>query len=413
MVPLFRAALIMLALLLGWQAVTINMAAYHLKQAANGDRSALERALWWRPDYPGALALQGRWLIRDGDQAGAEGWLEQAVQANPADGRPLVDLARLRASAGEQGLADDMIKAADRLMPVDPRVQRNIGVYWLERGDFQRGLRHLATALSGDGSLAKDVFPLLLRAAETPTLLPALTPYTLEPPGWWQGFIRHVAGNAASADTLGRLIGMRQEAMAAPLEPWEREAWLQRLRRDGRVGEAYLQWVNGLDAEALQSLGYVFNGSFERPLANSGFGWFSSVPRNAGFSIATGTTYGIVGERALRVTFTGKRAPFNHLYQQLFTGPGDYTVSGLARPDGLQARRGLQWRVHCSSGGSQLLGESELLVGTSDWRSFEFSVTVPDDCHGQILRLYSAGNRDVDHELNGGIWFDNIRIKLS
>lgn len=411
MVPLFRAALIMLALLLGWQAVTTNMAAYHLKQAANGDRSALERALWWRPDYPEGMALQGRWLIRDGDQAGAEGWLEQAVQANPADARPLADLARLRASAGEQGLADDMMNAADRLMPVDPRVQRNIGVYWLERGDFQRGLRHLATALSGDGSLAKVVFPLLLRAAETPTLLPALTPYTLEPPGWWQGFIRHVAGNAASADTLGLLIGMRQEAVAAPLEPWEREAWLQRLRRDGRVGEAYLQWVNGLDAEALQSLGYTFNGSFERPLSNSGFGWFSGVSRNAGFSIATGTTYGIVGERALRVTFTGKRAPFNHLYQQLFTGPGHYTVSGLARPDGLQARRGLQWRVHCSSGGSQLLGESELLVGTSDWRSFEFSVTVPDDCHGQILRLYSAGNRDVDHELNGGIWFDNIRIK--
>ena len=399
-----------LALVLGWQVVAINMAEHHLEQGAAGDREAVERALSWRPDHPRGLALQGRWLIRDDNWAGAEVWLQRAVQANPADGRPLVDLARLRARAGEQALADDMMDAAHLLMPVDPRVQRGIGVYWLERGELERGLRHLAAALSGDSGLAKDVFPLLLLAAETPELLPALAPYTREPPRWWPAFVRQVARDAASADTLGALIGMRQSSSAAPLEAWEREAWLQRLRRDGRVGEAYLQWVNGLDADALQALGYVFNGSFERPLSNSGFGWFSSVPRNAGFSIATGTTYGVVGQRALRITFSGKRAPFNHLHQQLFLGPDEYTLSGLVRPDGLQARRGLQWRVHCSSGGSQLLGESELLLGSSDWRRFEFTVTVPADCPGQILRLHSAGNREVDHELNGGIWFDDLRL---
>jgi len=37
-------------------------------------------------------------------------------------------------------------------------------------------------------------------------------------------------------------------------------------------------------------------------------------------------------------------------------------------------------------------------------------VTVPADCPGQILRLHSAGNREVDHELNGGIWFDDLRL---
>lgn len=408
--PLWRAALVVVVLLLGWQVLAVNMAEYHLELGAAGDREAVERALWWQPDHPRALALKGRWLIRDDNWTAAEVWLQRAVQGNPADARPLVDLARLRARKGEQALADDMMDAAHRLMPVNPRVQRGIGAYWLERGEVERGIRHLATALSGDSSLAVDVFPLLLLAAETPELQAALASYTREPPNWWQAFVRHVARDAASADTLGTLISMRQASAAAPLEAWEREAWLQRLRRDGRVGEAYLQWVNGLNAEALQELGYVFNGSFERPLANSGFGWFSNTPRNAGFSIATGTTYGVVGQRALRITFTGKRARFNHLHQQVFLGPGDYTLSGLARPDGLQARRGLQWRLHCSSGGRQLLGESELLLGTGDWRRFEFPLTVPADCPGQILRLYSAGNRDVDHELNGGIWFDDLRL---
>ena len=408
--PLRRTVLLLLAMLLGWQVVTLNMADHHLEQAVTGNREAVENALWWQPDHPRAQALKGRWLIRDGEPAAAEAWLQRAIQGNPADARPLVDLARLRADADEQALADDMMSVADRLMPVEPRVQRGIGAYWLQRGDLEAGIGHLATALYGDRGLATNVFPLLLLAAETPELRSALAPYTQSPPGWWQSFIRHVASNATNADTLGTLIGMRQSSVEFPLQAWEREIWLQRLHRDGRVAEAYLQWVNGLDAEALQHLGYIFNGSFERPLANSGFGWFSSTPRNAGFNVAIGTTYGVVGQRALRVTFNGKRARFNHVHQQVFLGAGNYTVTGMARPDGLQARRGLQWRLHCSSGGNQLLGESDLLVGTSDWRSFEFAVTVPDDCHGQILRLYSAGNRDVDHELNGGIWFDDLRI---
>ena len=39
-----------------------------------------------------------------------------------------------------------------------------------------------------------------------------------------------------------------------------------------------------------------------------------------------------------------------------------------------------------------------------------FEVTVPDECSGQMLRLYSAGHRDVDHELDGAIWFDDLQI---
>lgn len=406
-----RGLMIVVASVLAWYAITLNMAEFHLEKAAKGNREAVEKALWWQADHPRALALQGRWLIRDGQPEQAQSWLQRAVRANPADARPLVDLAHLKAEAGEQALADEMMVTAHRLMPVEPTVQRGIGVYWLQRGDVARGIGHIAVALSGKPDLRAQYYPLLQLAAETPELHAALRPYALEPPPWWAGFFRHVVANAESADTVGTLVRMREESTLQPLQDWEHEQYLQRLRRDGRVSDAYLAWVNRLSTGAIQELGYVFNGSFERPLSHAGFGWFARPPRNSGIQIVRGSTYGVLGQSALRLSFNGKRLRFSHLYQYLFLGPGIYEVSGMARPDGLLARRGLQWRVYCSNGEGGLLGEGELLAGSGDWRRTGFEVTVPESCRGQILRLYSAGSREVDHEVKGGIWFDDLRIR--
>ena len=97
---------------------------------------------------------------------------------------------------------------------------------------------------------------------------------------------------------------------------------------------------------------------------------------------------------------------------RLFLAPGDYVLSGRVRPDKLQARRGLQWRVHCSAGPSVVLGQSGEFAGTGDWREFSFPVSVPPECNGQVLRLFSVGQRDVDHELSGAIWFDDLALEL-
>lgn len=407
---LWHGLLLAGGLWLAWQAVSGNMADHHLQRAGEGERQAVEAALWWQPDHPRALTLHARALQREGDARAAEDALRRAVTANPADARPLAELARLRAAAGSEALADEMMDAAHRLMPVHPGVQQNIGLYWLQRGEPARGIAHVATALSGDYRLKDRFFPLLLAAAEDPELRGALQPLAADPPTWWTSFVEQASRTAKSADSVIALLQMRAAAKDVPVSEREREALLQRLYRDGRVADAYLQWMNSLDETGLQRLGYVFDGGFEGPFANGGFGWFGNLPRNAGFRISTGATWGVSGERAVHIGFSGKRARFQHLYQNLFLGPGRYEVSGQFRPDALRARRGLQWRVHCNAGGSQLLGESEFLLEGTEWRRFSFDVEVPANCAGQVLRLYSGGNRDVDHELQGGAWFDAMRI---
>jgi hypothetical protein len=111
------------------------------------------------------------------------------------------------------------------------------------------------------------------------------------------------------------------------------------------------------------------------------------------------------------VSLEGRRVRFKHLWQNLFLAPGRYRLSGLARPDQLKARRGLQWQVQCAAGSNGVLGKSEEFAGSGDWRDFNFQIDVPGNCTGQILRLLSLGKRDLDHELAGAIWFDGMRIE--
>jgi hypothetical protein len=415
-----RALLVLFALLLAVQVVKLHMADYFTAVGIQGDDAALDSALWWDDAQPRALELQARALLRQIDEEldaadldNARDLLRRAVQAEPARGNNLALLALAQQRAGEDGSAAADI--ADRLAPVHPRVQRNLASFYLIEENLAQAVSHIARAMVGAPRTARDYYPLLMQVAADPAAREVLLAIAADPQPfpWWNGFFAHVAANAENLDALRGLVKLRESSTALPLQEYERNAYINRLRREGLVSEAYLYWVNGLSQEQLGSLGYLYDGSFEQDFANdAGFGWVARPPHTSGIRISRGDTYGASNDSALRLSFRGKRQRFSHVYQYIFLGAGDYTVSGRVRPDQLQTRRGLQWRLYCSAGSSGVLGESELFSGTGDWRRFEFSVTVPAECRGEVLRLYSAGQRDVDHELQGTIWFDDMQIEL-
>lgn len=408
----WRGGLACVAVLIAWKIITINLSDHYVTLALAGDSSAIETALFWDGTHPKALTMKARRLVIAGQDEEAVPLLVTAVQRNPADARPLVLLADIRRRRGDITVADQMIETADQLMPVHDKVQRGIAGYWAERGRLDRAVIHLSRTLSADPEARAEDFPVLLRIAQDDSVRQVLAPLADDPPNWWGGFFHYATRNAENIDTVRALMAMREASSTAGVSVAERNAYIDRLRRDGLVAEAYLHWVNGLDAEGLRSLGYLFDGDFEREFSNSGFGWYTRPSESGGIHINTAATYGVEGQKALSIRFSGKRERFNHVYQRLFLPPGAYTVSGRVRPDKLKARRGLQWLVYCSVGNSNELGESELFLGGGDWRGFEFDIQVPPDCGGQLLRLQSAGSRDVDHDLQGHIWFDAMRIEL-
>ena len=410
-----RIGLAVIAVVVSWQILAVNLSDYFVEDASYGNPEALQTALWWDQHHPVALAQLGADAIRQEQPAAALALLRAAIASNPADARPQMDVAALYAVDGEVEQGDRLATAANTLMPVQYAAQLDLALYWSAREDVEQAVQHLAIALvGGRGRLREAYFPQLLAVAAQEQGRGALLPITENPTlyPWWEAFFRYAARDAQDVATVTALVDMREASAQVPLSARERDLYIGRLRKDDLIAEAYLYWVNGLDKKDLQYLGYLFDGGFEREIVNkTGFEWAAYPPRNSGIRITSGDTYGVEGGTALRASFSGKRIRFRHLSQNLYLDQGTYVLTGRVRPDNLKARRGLQWRVDCNAGASGTLGNSDTFAGSGDWRAFAFDITVPADCVGQVLSLRSVGARDVDHEIEGTLWVDALRIE--
>jgi hypothetical protein len=410
-----RIGLAVIAVVVSWQILAVNLSDYFVEDASYGNPEALQTALWWDQHHPVALAQLGADAIRQEQPAAALALLRAAIASNPADARPQMDVAALYAVDGDVEQGDRLATAANTLMPVQYAAQLDLALYWSAREDVEQAVQHLAIALvGGRGRLREAYFPQLLAVAAQEQSRGALLPITENPTlyPWWEAFFRYAARDAQDVATVTALVDMREASAQVPLSARERDLYIGRLRKDDLIAEAYLYWVNGLAKEDLQYLGYLFDGGFEREIVNkTGFEWRAYPSRNSGIRITSGDTYGVEGGTALRASFSGKRIRFRHLSQNLYLDQGTYVLTGRVRPDNLKARRGLQWRVDCNAGASGTLGNSDTFAGSGDWRAFAFDITVPADCVGQVLSLRSVGARDVDHEIEGTLWVDALRIE--
>ena len=369
-----RTGLAVIAAVVSWQILAVNLSDYFVEDASYGNPEALQTALWWDQHHPVALAQLGADAIRQEQPAAALALLRAAIASNPADARPQMDVAALYAVDGEVEQGDRLATAANTLMPVQYAAQLDLALYWSAREDVEQAVQHLAIALvGGRGRLRETYFPQLLAVAAQEQSRGALLPITENPTlyPWWEAFFRYAARDAQDVATVTALVDMREASAQVPLSARERDLYIGRLRKDDLIAEAYLYWVNGLDKEDLQYLGYLFDGGFEREIVNkTGFEWRAYPPRNSGIRITSGDTYGVEGGTALRVSFSGKRIRFRHLSQNLYLDQGTYVLTGRVRPDNLKARRGLQWRVDCNAGASGTLGNSDTFAGSGDWRAF-------------------------------------------
>jgi tetratricopeptide (TPR) repeat protein len=401
--------LVLLTAFLVWRSASLGIAEYHLAEAQEGDADAVDSAAVWRPHHPEVLYRRAR-AMREEDDAAATALLEESVAANPAAANPLLVLADIARSAEELDQADALIRQASSLRPANPSVHYRIGGYWAGRGDLKAAVAHWSKALEASQAYSwKRLYPVMLALAEEPRTIGLFKPIATSPPTWWERFFGETAQRAIELETVRTLYAFRRSEGEVPLTRAEREHYIRRLQRDGKITEAYLVWVNGLDAEERRYLGVINNGGFEIEPTNAGFGWHLS--RTSQVDASTARTSGVVGERALHLVFKRRQGYFSHVHQPLFLDPVTYRVSGMVRTDSLDSKGGLKWVVRCLLPEPDQLGESERFLGSSEWREFSFTVQVPADCTAQEIRLVSAGKRRFEYKMTGGIWFDNLAMR--
>ena len=236
-------------------------------------------------------------------------------------------------------------------------------------------------------------------------------------PSWWTSFF----GQACAKGAVPALQSVFLTRVAAGnVTDGERRCLIGRLQQDGKWSAAYQIWLNSLPKTQQRRVGFVFNGEFEYPLSNLGFDW--QIPNQDGVSVATETTEGNNGRRALHLTFINKRFSGPPLYEYLMLSAGRYRFEGRGRPEGLNSWLGVQWGLYCHDAAiadARQLATSDSFLGSSDWTDFHQDFTVGRDCPVQIIRLELANPRrdakaggNVAIRLRGSVWFDDLKVKI-
>jgi len=272
-IHLWRGGLLASALFLAWISLVNGLGDYYADRVKRGDAEALEPALDWSPNHPRLLLEQGL-RVMSRDQASSVGRLELAYRLNPTAPRPLTSLAALSLLDELQlSHGDELVELAARLAPASARNQRSIAIYWGARGQYDRMLTHWSATLEADRSRRDEIYPALLTMAADPGSRALLTPLAASPPSWWTDFFRQAARTNSDLETVRFLYALRRQAGSEPVTADERAAFVERLRRDGAIGVAYVIWIGGLDARARAHLGRLFDGGFELPIEGSGSGF--------------------------------------------------------------------------------------------------------------------------------------------
>ena len=408
MIILRRFLLLVVAAFIVWRVGASGLSAHYVERLEAGERDAAAKALAWDPRQPEALYAQAL-SLREEDPDAAASLFARAYAQNPADSRPLVATARMVLDEGDADRADAMVKAAVELTPADPRIHRQAAAYWISRGELTLAMRHLSLTLETSPAYREELFPRLLKIAEDSGAWPAFRPLALSPPSWWGAFFAEVSKRSLDVETVRLLYALRRESSQTPLTEEERKAYVARLKKDGLITEAYIEWINGLTRGQRDQLGLLHDGGFELEPTNWGFDWH--LGKRRGVIVDQARTYGVKGERALHVIFKDLKRPFRDISQPLFLDPGTYRLDGKVRTDSLETKGGLKWVVRCLLPEVEQIGESERFLGANQWRGFGFEFEVEESCGLQEIRLVSAGKRAFEYEITGGAWFDGMAIR--
>lgn len=383
----------------GWRVVSLGLAdQFARKQPA--------RALGWRPAHPLALAIAAEKSVERNPDHATKLALA-ALAANPREGRAFRVLGEVAELRGDTPTALKNYELASARSPRDLPTHFWLEQHYLSAGKLALALKQLDLLLRIEPETRDSQFALLQTLATLPQAHPELASLMAQRPPWRERFVTELCAQADDSAVIAPFLG-RLRLAPGGLSDAELSAWLERLTKDHRWGEAYLNWASTLGIEQQSELGNLFNGDFEREPSNTGFDWrFGRVP---GAHIERQPGAGVTGDFALRVSFEDRRVPFQHVQQLLVLTAGSYRLAGMARADGLRSERGLVWTVRCADT-NQTLASTEPLTGRTAWRPFSSDFEVPvDACGGQWLQLSVPARIAAEQRIGGRAWFDGLRI---
>ena len=255
--------------------------------------------------------------------------------------------------------------------------------------------------------LLQAVTPLVVRLAETPAANSLVKKALAEKPIWRGVFFEFMLGSLTDARTPLDLYLSLKDSDSPPTRR-EIAAYLRFLIGNQLHDLAYYTWLQFLPPELMASAGFVFNGSFDMPPSGMPFDW--SLPNAVEATVEIVRVPGEDANRALRIEFGSGRVQLGDIQQRTLLAPGTYKLSGRHKGE-LAGRRGTRVTISCAARTNSKLAEGPMLIGQFlEWRNFDLTFTVHDDCSSQLIRIHLDARFSAEQFLSGIVWYDDIAI---
>ncbi len=336
--------------------------------------------------------------------------IQNDIRQNPLDLAPVLKLAALASTEGNQQRGDELTLQAAERSHLNPKIQLAALQLELKKNDYTASLDRIDALLKTTPEITRDLFQTMASFTGQPDSLKAIVAKLAERPTWRTSFLLTLAANQNITPQILYALFSELRHTQAPESQEELHGALQRMIQDKDYDKAYFMWVDSLGDIELRKAAAVFDGGFELPAGNQFYSWTILDSPNVETRLTPRAPSST--DMVLRVDFVPARTVYNHLSQMIRLSPGDYTLSGEQKAENLQSTNGMVWRVYCVNDSRNKIGESPRLAGTQQWSRFTTAFTVPEtDCPQQTLRLDLDAPTGLDAQVSGSVSYDNLAIE--
>jgi Tetratricopeptide repeat len=337
----------------------------------------------------------------------------RAVQLDPYDPQPWLNLAAALEFEGQTSTAEQYLRHASALAPNLPLYQWTIGNYFLLHGNTEEAFRHLKVVLAGSREYDQTVFNVAWKASDNPSqILQELIPSELPPEFSYLNYLVSLQ-KFSDAQPVWKRITSSTESF----DPHEAAAYIDALLRAGNPGEAYQVW-SGLESRGLirnpssgSTPNLITNGDFEDNLLEMGFGW-RVLPLEGVYAGLDTSTFHSPGH-SLAVQFSGKQnLDYRQVYQFVKVSPGrTYTLQAYMETQGITTDSGPRLEVRDAYNPAALDKFSEGLTGTSGgWNPVTLNFTTGPKTELIIVSLARLPSQKLDNQIAGRVWLDDVQL---
>jgi len=373
----------------------------------------LSAAIGYVPNSAGVNArLAAAQLVQaDRDLYALAPLAQRAVDTSPWDYRNRLLMATVKEAQGDRAAAEDALLEAAALAPNYTDVHWRLANLLLREGKLGKSVSEFREAIALDARLLPSTQDLLWRVSGgNSAVIQAVTPNDPAPRLVLAQFLLN---QSRIPDAITVFAGIDRASLAKlPETP----AFIDALTKTGHWDEARGLWVglvSGIYAQPGRPLPVIWNGSFESEISRS-FGQFDwSLARNEYVSAGVDTTVGHTGDRALRLSFSGRDTTrLDGQVKQIITvrSGARYLFECYAKTDQLETPEGPRIVIADIASGVEVASSTPVSSGSNDWRRLTFDFTVPPSTRAVVLTIKRVPKFSYDNPTRGTIWFDDFAI---